>query len=258
MASIKILGAYGGKANGMDLTSLQISPNSVIDAGNLIDALGSDVQNIDNVFITHAHLDHLVDIPFLIDDTFSLRKTPLKIYGQKENLNHLKNHILNWDIWPDFSQIPLIDSDHKAVEFIEIKLDKTLQFDQFDITAIANNHTSSSNGYIISKNDSSILFTSDTYCCDSLWHRVNSDLRISTVIIDVSFPSQYEQLAHDSKHLTPKLLKQELQKLQRDDVTIHINHLKPYFKNELIEQIYSYELLLNNGSILQSQDIVEF
>lgn len=258
MPFIKILGAYGGKAQNMHLTSLQISSNSVIDAGNLIDALGSEVRSIDHIFLSHAHLDHIVDIPFLIDDTFSLRKTPLKIYGQDKTLDILKKHVLNWEIWPDFSQIPLIDSDHKAVEFVPIYLNSTYEFDDYKITAVENNHTNSSNGYIIEKENSAILFSADTYCCDSLWDTINTNKKISTLIIDVSFPSRFEQLAFDSKHLTPKLLKEELKKLERTDVSIHINHLKPSFKNELIDEIYSYNLLLNNGTILQSQDIVEF
>ena len=258
MPFIKILGAYGGKAQNMHLSSLQISPNSVIDAGNLIDALGSEVKDIDHIFLSHSHLDHIVDIPFLIDDTFSIRKTPLKIYGQKKTLQNLQKHVLNWEIWPDFSQIPLIDSNHKAVEFIPIELNSLYDFGEFKITAIENNHTDSSNGFIVEKEDSAILFTSDTYCCDTIWETLNSNQQISTLIIDISFPSRFEQLAYDSKHLTPKLLKEELKKLIRTDVTIHVNHLKPYFKNELIDEIYSNNLLLNHGTILQSQDIIEF
>lgn len=258
MPFIKILGAYGGKAQNMHLTSLQISQNSVIDAGNLIDALGSEVRNIDHIFLSHSHLDHIVDIPFLIDDTFSLRKTPLKIYGQEGTLQNLQKNVLNWEIWPDFSQIQLIDSDHKAVEFVPMKLDTPYDFGEYSITPTQNNHTASSNGYIIEKEDSAILFTSDTYCCDSIWETLNNNKKISTIIIDVSFPSRFDKLANDSKHLTPQVLKEELKKLKRNDVTVHINHLKPYFKNELIDEIYSNNLLLNNGTILQSQDIVEF
>ena len=258
MPFIKVLGAYGGKANNMHLTSLQISQHSVIDAGNLIDSLGSDVRNIDHIFLSHSHLDHIVDIPFLIDNTFSQRKKPLKIYGQKGTIQNLQDHVLNWEIWPDFSQISLIDSDHKAVEFIPIELNTPIEFDEYSITAIKNNHTSSSNGYIIKKEGSSIFFTSDTYICDNIWDVINNDKTISTVIIDVSFPSKFEQLAFDSKHLTPKVLQKELLKLQRKEITLHINHLKPHFKHELINEIYSSELLLNGGMVLQAQDIIEF
>jgi hypothetical protein len=66
------------------------------------------------------------------------------------------------------------------------------------------------------------------------------------------------QLASDSKHLTPALLKDELSKLKRDDVTIHINHIKPSYKVELVKEIYKTDVLLNDGMILEAQDVVYF
>ncbi|MDB2405379.1 MBL fold metallo-hydrolase [Arcobacteraceae bacterium] len=256
--SIKILGAYGGKATNMQLTSLQISKEIAIDAGNLVEGLGNGIKNINHIFVTHAHLDHILDIGFLIDATFASRVTPLKVYAQKANLDLIKEHIFNWEIWPDFTEINLHNSDKKAIELIEIKINETVNIDGCILKAVKNNHTKSSNGYVIQKVDHALLFTSDTYCCDHLWEEVNNNLSISTVIIDVSFPSKLEQLALDSKHLTPKLLKDELKKLKRDDVIIHINHIKPFCKNEVIEEVIKSDLLLNGGTILEAQDVVEF
>ena len=96
--SIKILGAYGGKATNMALTSLQLSKEVVMDAGNILEGLGNGIKNINHVFISHSHLDHINDIGFLIDATFEQRKIPLKIYARKKTLEDIKTHILNWDI----------------------------------------------------------------------------------------------------------------------------------------------------------------
>jgi cAMP phosphodiesterase len=257
-SSIKILGAYGGKSTNMALTSIQLSKEVVLDAGNILEGLGNGSKNINHLFITHSHLDHINDIGFLIDATFEIRDVPLRVYGRKKTLEDIHNHILNWDIWPDFTQINLIDSQHKAIELIEIDIGETIDVDGCKITAIENNHTPSSNGYIIEKNGSAILFTSDTYCCDDIWDHVNNNKKISSVIVDVSFPSRMAQLASDSKHLTPALLKDELSKLKRDDVTIHINHIKPSYKVELVKEIYKTDVLLNNGMILEAQDVVDF
>ncbi len=255
---IKILGAYGGKATNMQPTSLQLSKEVVLDAGNLVEGLGNGIKNINHIFITHSHLDHILDIGFLIDATFEIRKIPLKIYGRKETLENIKKHIFNWEIWPDFTEINLADSELKSIELIEIELDKVIEVDGCKIKAIKNNHTPSSNGYVIEKENSAVLFTSDTYCCDAIWDEVNNNSKITTVIIDVSFPSRLSQLALDSKHLTPSLLKDELKKLKRDDIKLHINHIKPFCKNEVIEEIIKSDLLLNNGAILEAQDVVEF
>lgn len=256
--SIKILGAYGGKATNMQLTSLQLSKEVVLDAGNILEGLGNGMRNINHVFITHSHLDHINDIGFLIDATFDGRTESLKIYGREKTLQDIHNHILNWDIWPDFTQINLINSSIKAVELIPIKLNEVIEVDGCKIKAIENNHTISSNGYVIEKEGSAILFTSDTYCSDTIWDEVNNNTKISAVIIDVSFPSRMAQLAYDSKHLTPLLLEDELKKLKRDDISIHINHIKPSYKVELVKEVIKADILLNDGMILEAQDVVEF
>ena len=256
--SIKILGAYGGKATNMQLTSLQLSKEVVLDAGNILEGLGNGIKNVNHVFITHSHLDHINDIGFLIDATYETRTESLKIYSQKKTLEDIHNHILNWDIWPDFTKINLIGTTTPAVELIEIKLNEVVEVDGCKLRAIENNHTPSSNGYVIEKENSAILFTSDTYCCDSIWEEVNNDKKISAVIVDVSFPSRMAQLAFDSKHLTPALLSDELKKLKRDDVTVYVNHIKPSYKLELLKEIIKADVLLNNGSLLEAQDVIEF
>lgn len=256
--TIKILGAYGGKSTNMQLTSLQLSKEVVLDAGNILEGLGNGIKNINHVFITHSHLDHINDIGFLIDATFDQRKETLKIYGRKKTLEDIQNHILNWDIWPDFTKINLIDSQKKAIELIPIELNETIEVDGCKIKAIENNHTSSSNGYVIEKQNSALLFSSDTYCCDTIWEEVNGNEKISSIIMDVSFPSRMAQLAFDSKHLTPSLLQEELKKLKRDDVIVHINHIKPSYKTELVKEIIKTDVLLNNGMILEAQDVIEF
>jgi len=257
-SSIKILGAYGGKSTNMQLTSLQLSKEVVLDAGNILEGLGNGIKNVNHVFITHSHLDHINDIGFLIDATFETRKIPLKIYARRKTLDDIHKYILNWDIWPDFTAINLIGTTTPSVELIEIKLHEVVEVDGCKIKAIENNHTPSSNGYVIEKGKSAILFSSDTYCCDSIWEEVNENKKITAVIIDVSFPSRMAQLAFDSKHLTPKLLIEELKKLKRDDVSIYVNHIKPAYKVELLKEIIKSDVLLNKGNILEAQDVVEF
>ncbi len=256
--TIKILGAYGGKAANMQLTSLQLSKHIVLDAGNILGGLGNGIKHINHIFVTHSHLDHINDIPFLIDSTFTDRTIPLKIYGRKKTLENLHKYILNGNIWPDFTEINLINSDLKAIELIEIKINETIKINDYKIKAIKNNHTDSSNGYVIEKNDRAVLFTSDTYCCDEIWQETNSNKKIKVIISDVSFPSRMSKLAFDSKHLTPQLLKNELKKLNRRDVTIYANHIKPTYKTEVFSEIIKFDILLNGGTILEAQDIIEF
>lgn len=254
---IKMLGAFGSKGHNKEMTCLQVSDHIVIDAGNILHSLEEKALNINHIFLTHTHLDHIVDIPFLIDTFFDKRTQPLIIYGLKETINHLQTHLFNWHIWPDFSSINLKDSNQKAVIFKEIRLDENITIDNHILKPIKNNHTESSCGYVITVDNNSLLFTSDTYKCIDIWNEVNDNKSIKSIIIEVSFPSRFEQLAHDSKHLTPKLLKEELKNLKRDDITVYINHLKADFADEIIKECTDLNILLNNGQILSDGAFID-
>lgn len=254
--SIKMLGTYGSKIFDLNSTCIQLTDSVLIDAGNILKPLGSDALKIEHIFLSHSHLDHITDIPFLIDTFYEKRDKPLVIYGRKGTINDLKNYILNEKIWPDFSKINILFSDEKTIVFKEIDFGDVFEFEDLKLKIIENNHTSSSCGFVITKEGDSLLYTSDTFKCKSIWDEVNNDASIKNVIIDVSFPSKLEKLAHDSKHLTPRLLLEELENLKRTDVTIHINHLKPIYMTEIKQEINILGLLRNNGAILKDSDIV--
>lgn len=252
MNSIKILGAYGGKDKNRSTTSLLITDKVAIDAGNILNYMGMSASAIDRIFLTHSHFDHIADIAFMMDIFFAVRTTPLKIYAIKHTLDMLDKHIFNDTIWPDFRKIHLINSHHKAIEYIEITPDQTIEIDGVKFTPFETVHTVPSVGYVIEKNDSKILFTSDTYKCPKIWEIINSDKSIKSMIIEVSFPSNLDELANASLHLTPKLLKEELENLKRDDVVIYINHIKPEMYNIIKDELMQDEktssvILLDDG-----------
>ena len=57
--------------------------------------------------MTHSNLDHIIDIAYILDKYFNLRKKPLNIIGLPETIKAIKENFLNDTIWPDFSKIPL-------------------------------------------------------------------------------------------------------------------------------------------------------
>lgn len=258
MEYIEFLGACGTRTSDKGSTCIQIGKHSVIDAGNLIATLDDAVSRINQIFLTHAHLDHICDIPFLVEEIIATASEPLKIYALKETIEVLKSSIFNNDIWPDFSQIKLLNSDKNTIEFIEIKIDTTYWVEDLSLVPIKTNHTDGSCGYIIKKDHQGILVTSDTYISDTLLAKLNEDRSIHSLCIDVSFSSEYDKLAYDSRHLTPKLLYQELKKLKRDDLAIYPMHLKPFFHDDIVREIADYNILKNRSKILLDGDRVYF
>lgn len=258
MEYIEFLGACGTRTSYAGSTCIQIARHTVIDAGNLIAPLDDAVSEIHQIFLTHAHLDHICDIPFLIEEIIATASKPLRIYALKETIQTLKSSIFNNDIWPDFSQIKLLNANKNTIELIEIKTDTVYEVEGLSVTPIKTNHTSGSCGYIIEKNHQGIMVTADTYVSDIIWERLNRDKWIHSLCIDVSFPSKYDQLALDSKHLTPKLLHQELKKLHRNDLAVYPMHLKPFFYNTIVKEIASYHILNDKSKILSDGDRIYF
>jgi HD-GYP domain-containing protein (c-di-GMP phosphodiesterase class II)/ribonuclease BN (tRNA processing enzyme) len=254
---IRFLGTGGSKSNEQGTSCVQISDNLVIDAGNILNGLGEEAKYIEHIFLTHSHLDHVSDIAFLIDNYFTKREKSLKIYGLKETIEALKNHIFNWDIWPDFSEIPLLSSGEKSVEFVVLEYKSEYKFNNVTLKPIALNHTVPTCGYIIKKENFSCLYACDTYKCDAIWDEVNSDLEIDSIVIDVSFPSDMENLAQQSKHLTPRLLKEELKKLNRDDISIYVTHLKPIYQEVIEQELRVLDVLLGDGRVVKDGEYLK-
>ena len=254
---IRFLGTSGSKKEGHGSSCVQVTDTIVIDAGNLIHGLKDEAKHIEHIFLTHSHLDHISDIAFLIDTYLVERETPLKIYGLKETLDALSENIFNWNIWPDFKEISLIKSGHKSIKFIEIQLEQEYQFEEVSLKPIAMNHTVPTCGYVIKKEDFSVIYATDTYICDTIWKEANNNLEIESIVIDVSFPSDMEALAQQSKHLTPRLLKGELTKLSRDDVNIYVTHIKPYYQENVERELEILEVLKNSGRVIRDGEYLK-
>jgi cAMP phosphodiesterase len=235
---ITVLGAYGTKAKGFGTSSFYLNPQNVIDAGNLLDSLGEKSVEIENIWISHSHLDHIIDIAYILDNYFSLRVKPLNLIALPQTIQAIKKHYLNNTIWPDFSQITLENSTQTAVQYVEIELNKTYTInDKEKIRAFKTDHTVESCGFVYTKNESSVLITADTYSLDTAIDEIMQDDSINSIVVECSFPSNMEKLAKESKHLTPNLLFNALEKVQKTDIELYINHIKPMFLEKIKSEI---------------------
>lgn len=253
---IKFLGTSGSKKDGHGSSCVQVADNIVIDAGNIIQGLKDEAKFIEHIFLTHSHLDHISDIAFLVDTYLAERETPIKVYGLKETLRALNKHIFNWSVWPDFKEISLVKSGHKSIEFVEVTLGAEYKFENVTLKPIALNHTVPTCGYIVKKEDFSVIYATDTYVSDEIWKEANSNLDIDAIIIDVSFPSDFDELAKASKHLTPRLLKKELAKLTRS-VDIFVTHIKPSYLEQVELELDILGVLRGKGRVIKDGEYLK-
>jgi len=238
---ITVLGAYGSKANGFETSSFYLNSTNVIDAGNLLKPLEKASADIENIWLTHSHLDHIHDIAYILDNYFALRKKSLNIFGLPATIQALKKHFFNDLIWPDFSNISMLNLKEMTLKYTEIELGIQYSIGENEyIKAFKTDHTVPSCGYIYTKDKTSILISADTYSLENVILELENDKTIKSMVLECSFPSDMEQLAKDSKHLTPKLLFSQLERLEKEDVNLYINHIKPAFLKKIKKEIEEY------------------
>ena len=238
MSHIRILGAHGSRSKEAFTTCIQVSKNTLIDAGNIMHALGEEALHINRIFFSHSHLDHIIDTAFMIDNFFEKRTETLTLYGLPQTIEALQKHLFNDVIWPDFSKIHLLHSATPAITYVTIEPNQCYPIEEgITLTPFLANHTVACCGYIIEQDNSALLFSADTFSNDALWKELNTNQAIKALIIDVSFPNHLKKVATDSKHLTPHFLEEGIKQLVRKDLHLYVNHLKPFYaeqiKNEL-------------------------
>lgn len=232
---LRILGCSGGVSAGLKTTSMLLDNDVLIDAGTGVGDLSfEDMINVDHVFLTHSHLDHICFIPFIVDTVGHKRSSPLIVHGLPHTIDVLKNHIFNGRVWPDFGAIPSVDA--PFLQYEEISLGKSVQINGRTITALPANHVVPALGYQLDSGKASFVFTGDTTVNNELWEIVNKIKNLRGLIIETAFCEVDKRLAKISKHLCPSLLAEELKKL-KSNPEIYITHLKPGEMDQTMKEV---------------------
>ncbi|MGH8677897.1 MAG: MBL fold metallo-hydrolase [Burkholderiales bacterium] len=225
MVQVRILGCSGGIGGNLRTTSMLVDHDVLIDAGTgVVDLTLSELELIDHVFLTHSHLDHVASLPLIVDTIGPIRKRPFTVHCTSATQKILKDHVFNWKMWPDFSEIPTRAAPYLRWQTIE--LGETTELNGRRFTALPANHVVPAIGYWLDSGQASLVFTGDTTTNDALWVEVNKIRNLRFLIIETAFPNTERELAVQSKHLCPSLLAAELAKLENPP-RIYITHLKP-------------------------------
>ena len=223
---LRILGCSGGiGGRHLRTTSMLLDHDVLIDAGTGVSDLSlTELSLIDHIFVTHSHLDHVSSIPFMVDTVGGMRANPVTVYAQPATIEMMRNHIFNWSIWPDFTQVPTADKPFMRYEPIQVGQEIVIKGRK--ITPIPANHVVPAVGFHLDSGKASLVFSGDTTTNDAMWNVVNKITNLKYVIIETAFCNREKQLAIVSKHLCPSMLAEELAKLERS-AEIFITHLKP-------------------------------
>ena len=223
---LRVLGCSGGIGGRlMRTTPMLVDHDILIDAGTgLTELTLAEMAMIEHIFITHSHLDHLAALPLMIDSVADMHDRPITLYATDATLEIIKNHIFNWAIWPDFSEIAI--RQEAVMQYQAIRIGEPVRLGERTITAVPAEHTVPAVGYHLDSGQGSLVFTGDTTVNDAFWPVINRISNLKYLIIETAFSNRERQLALTSKHLCPSMLAEELARLERD-VSVFITHLKP-------------------------------
>ncbi len=223
---IRVLGCSGGiGGRHLRTTSLLIDNDILIDCGTGVADLSiAELAQVDHVFLTHTHMDHIACLPLMIDTVGDMRNRPLMVHATAAIEEMLRAHVFNWAIWPDFSEIPT--PAEPWLRFVPLREGDVVDLQGRKIRPLPANHTVPAVGYQCDSGKASLVFSGDTGPCAALWEAVNRIDNLKTLIIETAFSNRERKLAEASLHLCPSMLFEELAYLQsRPD--IFITHLKP-------------------------------
>ncbi len=240
---IRILGAHNIESDKYGCPCFLVDDILAVEAGSLTSRLSLiEQQNLKAILLTHHHYDHTRDIPLLGMSLFLSKKTT-EIYGPKSVYESLMSHLLNGDLYPNFTKIP---PEKPVFNFNIVELGKVVSIAGYSILPLAVKHAAPTIGYqITSSNGISVFFTSDTGPgLDDCWNQISPNL----LIIETTLLNDKDKAAHRAGHLTPRLLLKELESFRKIKgylPQVVLVHLDPISEKSLKSEIREVEKTLS-------------
>lgn len=237
------------------LTCFVVDDSVTIDAGSLAMACSDEqFENIRDIVLTHAHLDHIAGLPLFIDDLFAKLAEPVRVHATREMIEVLERDIFNWSVYPRFSE--LTNENGPVMQYVPYEIGCEFKVRNLAIKPLAVNHHVPAAGFVIANGGSKIAITGDTSAMDDFWEVVNREDDLSALLVECAFPNHLCELADISHHLTPQKLAAELVKFDKHDCPVYVINLKPAYRETIIKEIG--EMADNGLEILKVGKVYEW
>lgn len=232
---VRVLGCSGGIGQRLATTSFLVDDDILIDAGTgVCDLTLDEMRRIKHIFITHSHLDHVASIPLLADTLFDdLIGNPLIVHALPETIKALQDHIFNWTIWPNFTELP-----HKTNAVLKLEAAESgtvFELSGRKIEMIDVNHSVPGVAYRVESEGKAFAFSGDTTSNENLWISLNKHDVLDLLFIESAFSNDDLELAKVAFHYCPQLLADDLLKLKYK-TKVCVSHLKPGAEQEIMAQ----------------------
>jgi ribonuclease BN (tRNA processing enzyme) len=238
---LRVLGCSGGELGRHRTTCFLLDGTLAIDAGALTASLPLDaLARVDDIILTHAHFDHVKDVPLLADLLVGRRDSPVVIHASPACARTLREDVFNGRLWPDFTRIP--DRRRPVLAIRPFHPQRRFRVGRYTVRPVPVDHPVESVGLVVSDRAGAIAVSGDTGPTEAFWEAVNAARNVRALLVETSFPTRLQWLADASGHLTPRTLAGELAKLTRNAFPVLLYHLKPAFATELRRELAAMKL----------------
>lgn len=248
-------GESGAASGRQHLSCIVIDDCVALDAGSLAFATNEEQkEQIRDVVLTHAHLDHIAGLPLFIDDLFETLTEPIIVHASETVIETLKQNVFNGEIYPNFAELE--NKNGAVLNFRPVKNGENFAVKHLTFKAVEVNHGVASLGYIISDGTAKIAVGGDTAETVEFWRVSNKEKNLRAILIECAFPDELEELARAAQHLTPKRLRAEIKKYTGAPCPIFVINVKSAYFQAVVQQIERLEI--ENLKILEVGKIYEW
>lgn len=238
---IKLLGSsVQDTARRQYVSSYLINGTVAIDAGCLgFSGTPQQQEAINHLFLTHSHMDHVASLPIFVENAWTPAAGCPQVYGSRETIDALQEHIFNNVIWPDF-----VSMSQRMPPFLNVQYMKNevpVDADGLRVTPVQVNHIVPTFGYVVTDGASAVIFGGDSGPTDRLWEVAHQTPNLRAVFLEACFPNSLTALAEASLHMTPEMFRREVCKMP-SGVEILAVHIKVRYREQVIRELHALGL----------------
>lgn len=189
---------------------------------------------IQNVFLSHSHVDHLATLPLFLDNVYVPGSSCPAVYASEHTEKCLRQDVFNDRLWPDFIRLSAEES--PFLQLLPLQSEVAVELPNLSVTPVSLHHVVPTLGFIVEEPHCAVAFISDTSPTQRIWEVLATTPNLKAVFLECSFPNSFRWLADKSGHLCPELFEQQLSHIA-SDVPVFAYHLKPGFHDDIAREL---------------------